>query len=69
MTVVFMYTNTGTAYYASGFQIDGSSVTPKWQNGTVPSSGNTNSVDIYTYTIIKTGSATYTVLASQTKFA
>ena len=69
ITVVFMNTNTGTAYYASGFQIDGSAVTPKWQNGVAPSAGNANSIDIYTYTIIKTGSATYTVLASQTKFA
>ena len=32
-------------------------------------SGNASSVDAYTYAIIKTGSATFTVLASQTKFA
>ena len=69
ITVVFMNTNTGTAYYPTAFQVDGSAVTPKWQNGVAPSAGNTNSVDIYTYTIIKTGSAAYTVLASQTKFA
>ena len=31
--------------------------------------GNVNSIDVYTYTIIKTGSATFTVLASQTKFS
>jgi hypothetical protein len=69
LTVVFMNTNTGTAYYSTAFQIDGSAVTPKWQNGVTPSAGNANSIDIYTYTIIKTGSAAYTVLASQTKFA
>jgi len=68
-TLVFMATNGSTAYYQTGFQIDGSSVTPKWQNASTPAAGNTNSVDVYTFNIIKTGSATYTVLAAQTRFA
>ena len=69
MTVAFLVTQGSTAYYNSAIQIDGSSVTPKWQNGTTPSAGNASSIDIYSYTIIKTASATYTVLASLTKFA
>lgn len=69
ITIVFMAQQGSTAYYASGFQIDGTSVTPKWQGGTAPTSGNTSSVDIYAYTIIKTGSGTYSAFASQTKFA
>jgi hypothetical protein len=69
VTVAFLNTNGGTAYYNSAVQIDGSSVTPKWQGGTAPSTGNASSIDIYVYTIIKTGSATFTVAASQTKFA
>jgi hypothetical protein len=69
ITVAFLCTNGGTAYYNSAVQIDGSSVTPKWQGGTAPSSGNASSVDIYVYTVVKTGSATYSVYASQTKFA
>jgi hypothetical protein len=44
-------------------------VTPKWQGGTAPTSGNASSVDSYTYVIIKTGSAAFTILAAQTKFA
>jgi hypothetical protein len=44
-------------------------VTPKWSGGTAPTEGNTSAIDIYTFTIIKTASATFTVLASQTKFA
>ena len=68
-TLVFMATNGSTAYYQTGFQIDGSSVTPKWQNASTPATGNTNSIDVYTFNIIKTGSATYTVLAAQTRFA
>lgn len=69
VTVVFLNTNGATAYYASGFQIDGTSVTPKWQGGTAPTAGNASSIDAYTYTIIKTASATFTVLASVVKYA
>ena len=69
VTVAFLNTNGGTAYYNSAVQVDGSSVTPKWQGGTAPTSGNASSIDIYVYTIIKTGSAAFTVAASQTKFA
>jgi hypothetical protein len=69
LTIALLITNGGTAYYQSGFQIDGSSVTPKWQGGTAISSGNVNSVDIYSITIIKTGDATFTAFAAQTKFA
>lgn len=65
----FLVTNNATAYYNSAVQVDGSSVTPKWQGGTAPTSGNASSVDVYNYVIIKTGSATFTVLASVTKFA
>lgn len=69
ITVVFFATQGSSAFYQTGFTIDGSSVTPKWQNGVVPSSGNANSVDIYSFTIIKTGSATFTAFGSQTKFS
>jgi cytoskeletal protein CcmA (bactofilin family) len=68
LTVAFLVTQS-TAYYATAFQIDGSAITPKWQDGTAPTSGNANSIDIYTYTVIKTGNAAYTVFASRTKFA
>ena len=64
-----MVTNGATAYYQSSFTIDGTAVTPKWQGGTAPSAGDASAVDIYTYTIVKTGSAAYTVFASVTKFA
>jgi hypothetical protein len=71
VTVVFMATQGSTAYYNSSVQVDGttSGVTTKWQNGVIPSAGNPSSIDIYTYTVIKTGSATFTVLASQVRFA
>jgi hypothetical protein len=71
VTVAFLVTNGGTAYYNTTVQVDGttSGVTTRWQGGTAPSAGNASSVDIYTYTIIKTASATFSVFASQTKFA
>jgi hypothetical protein len=64
VTVAFMVTQGSTAYYNSAVTIDGSSVTPKYQNGVVFAAGNA----AYVYTIIKTGSATFTVLASKTQF-
>ena len=70
ITVTHLVTQGSTAYYNSAVQIDGTSVTPKWQNGAAPANGSTNSIDVYTYTIIKTASTpTYTVIASQSKFA
>ena len=69
LTVAFLVTQGGTAYYNNAFQIDGSSVTPEWQGGSAPTAGNTNSIDVYTYTIFKTGDAAFTALAAQTQFA
>ena len=69
LSFVFLCTNGATAYYNSAFQVDGSAVTAKWQGGTTPSSGGASAIDSYVYTVIKTGSAAFTVLASQTKFA
>lgn len=69
LTVAFFVTQGATAYYNSAVTIDGASVTPKYQGGTAWSAGNASSIDAYTYTIIKTGSAAFTVFAAQTKFA
>ena len=69
VTCTLLITNGSTAYYPSTIQVDGVAVTPKWQNGISASSVNVNSTVAYTFVIIKTASATYTVLGSQTKFA
>lgn len=69
ITVAHLVTQGSTAYYNSAVQVDGASVTPKYQGGSAWTSGNASSIDIYTYTIIKTGNATFTVFTSQTKFA
>ena len=70
-TSAIMVTNTGTPYYSNSIQVDGTAtgVTTKWQGGVTPTSGNANSIDIYTITVLKTGTGTYNVFASQTRFA
>jgi hypothetical protein len=68
-TVTFLATQGSTAYYQSGLTVDGSAVTPRWQNGVAVTSGNVNGIDVYTLAIVKTASGAFTVLESATKFA
>jgi len=69
VTAAFLVTQGSTAYYNNVVQVDGATVgvTTKWQSA-APSAGNASGVDVYTYTVIKTGSAAFTVLASLTPF-
>jgi hypothetical protein len=69
ITIAHIVKQGGTAYYNSAVQVDGSAVTPEWQGGDAPTEGNSNSLDVYTYTVIKTADATFTVLAVQSQFA
>ena len=69
ITIAFLVTNGVTARYQTALQIDGSAVSPKWQGGSAPTSGNASSIDVYSITIIKTANAAFTVLESQTRFA
>ena len=69
VTLAYMANNGGTAYYQSALQIDGFGRTVRWQGGSAPSSGNASSIDIYSITLVKTASNTWTVLASQTQYA
>jgi hypothetical protein len=67
VTFTLVTTQGATAYYNSAVTIDGTSVTPKWVGG-APTAGNASGLDVYRYAVIKTASATYTVLASLTQF-
>jgi hypothetical protein len=69
MSITVLTTQGGTAYYQTAMTIDGAAVTPKWQNGLTPAAGNINSIDAYTFAIVKTASATFTVLASRSQFS
>jgi len=64
LTVVFLATNGVTPYYMTAFTIDGNSITPQWNSGTAPTSGNASGIDEYVFNITKTASNTYIVRAS-----
>lgn len=69
-TIALLWTNGASAFYPNVIQVDGTSVTPRWQGGTAPTGGNASSIDVYAFTIIKTAATpTYVVLGSQTRFA
>lgn len=69
ITVTVKATQGATPYYPNAHQIDGAAVVPKWLGGIAPTAGDANSVNVYTYTITKTAAATFTVLASKSKYA
>lgn len=68
-TATLVTTQSSTAYYATSIQVDGttSGVTTKWIGG-APTAGNASGLDVYRFAVIKTGTSTYTVLASLTQF-
>ena len=57
--------------YINAVQVDGQAITPQWSGGSAPSSGGSSGRDVYTFTILKTGSGTsdYTILGALTNFA
>ena len=69
ITCAVMVPQGATAYYPSAIQVDGGSITPKWQGGTAPSAGNASSTDVYSFTIVKLGDANFAVFAAQSQFA
>lgn len=69
LTYVLLVTNGATGYYPNGFTVDEITVTPKWVYGVSPTSGSTSAVDSYTFTLLKTADNTFTILASQNKYA
>ena len=64
---VTIITTAAAAGYSAQLTIDGSAVTENWVGGSAPSDGGSSGVDIYAYTIIKTASATFTVIGNQSK--
>lgn len=68
ITVSLLVTNGASPYKANVVQVDGVTQVAKWAGGSEPINGNSFAVDLYSYTIIKTGTATFTVLASQQRY-
>ena len=67
VTFTLVTTQGSTAYYNNAVTIDGTAVTPKWIGG-APTAGNASGLDVYRMAVVKTASATYTVLASLTQY-
>lgn len=76
LTASVIVQNAANGYFltVTGFQIDGVTQLVSgvqslyWQGGATPASGYGNGLDAYTFTVIKTANATYTTIASQTRF-
>ena len=66
MTVTLI-TTAAAGGYSAQLTIEGAATTENWIGGEVPAAGGTSGVDIYSYTIIKTGSAAYTVIGNLSK--
>jgi len=66
---VTIITTTAAAAYSVHITIDGSAVTERWLGGVAPTAGGSSGNDVYSFQIIKTAAATYTVLANRTNFA
>ena len=65
--VVTIITTANASAYSANITIDSAAVTENWVGGSAPSSGGSSGVDIHTFTIIKTGSAAYTVIGNHSK--
>ena len=69
VTATVISTQNNTAYYAAAINVDGSSRTIYWSGGTAPTAGSSSGVDMYTYSIVKTASNTFTVFGSISQYA
>jgi len=65
---VTLITTAAAAAYSAALNIDGSSATVEWSGAAAPSAGGASGLDVYAYTIIKTGSGAYKVLGNYTNF-
>lgn len=67
---VNILTTAAAAGYSTGARIDAGATLPVlWNGGTDPSEGGTSGVDVYTFQVIKTADATFTVLGNVSNFA
>ena len=67
-TTFVIFVPNATAYYVNTVRVDNTVVTPYWQGGLTVAGGNANSIDIYTFAVLKTANATFKVFASQVKY-
>jgi hypothetical protein len=70
-TSVTIITTAAAAGYAARVNIDGlaTGITTSWVGGSAPSTGGSSGLDMYSYQIIKTADATFTVIGNLTNAA
>lgn len=75
VTAVLAMTNGATPYYVNNVQIDGTVIHDAtitgnlyWQGNTLTVGGTDSGIDVYSFTILKTGANAYKVLAGQSNF-
>lgn len=69
LSVGIITTQGSPAYYSNSIIIDSVERSVDWPYGFAPTSGTTNSKEIYSYTIIKTGNDAFTVFGSTSSFS
>lgn len=68
-SAIVIMNNSSVGRYIAQIAIDGLPITPKWIDGLIPTTGIINSLNLYSFTIIKTADAQFTILASRAKFS
>ena len=70
MTLSVITVAGSTSHFVDQLRIDGveasAGVTTNWSGGSVPTAGGGSGIDSYAFNVMKTGNATYVVLANQT---
>ena len=64
---ITLITTAASSGYSANITIDGSPITENWVGGNAPTGGGSSGVDVYSYTIVKTATATYVVIANLSK--
>jgi hypothetical protein len=69
LTVTGITAVNATTAFVNRITVDGvaTGITTHWVGGRVPTDGGDSGVDLYTFNLLKTGSATYIIVANQTK--
>lgn len=67
MIAITVITTAAAGGYSAQLTIDGAAVTENWVGGSAPSAGGSSGKDIYSYTIVKTADATFTVIGNLVK--
>jgi len=68
VTTALFIPNGVSNYYINSLKIDNTTVTPAYSGNSSPTLGNPDSIDIYSFTILKTADATFKVFATQSQF-